>query len=63
MISGVLGPSLFLLHLMGISTNISAETINSSFADETRLQRGIVGESDCEELQKGLDKVNSWSDG
>ena len=58
----VLGPCLFLIHLMGISTNLSAETISSSFADDTRLQRGIAEESDCEELQRDLDKVYSWSE-
>ena len=58
----VLGPCLFLVHLMGISTNISAGTISSSFADDTRLQRGIVEESDCVELQRDLDKVYSWSE-
>ena len=38
----VLGPCLFLIHLMGIANNISSETVASSFADDTRLQRGIV---------------------
>ena len=34
----VLGPCLFLIHLMGIANNISSETVASSFADDTRLQ-------------------------
>ena len=53
----VLGPCLFLVHLMGISSNISPETSASSFADDTRLQRGIADEKDCELLQEDLDKV------
>ena len=37
----VLGPCLFLIHLIGISTNLSSETIATSFADDTRLVRGL----------------------
>ena len=58
----VLGPCLFLIHLMGISSNISRETSASSFADDTQLQRGIANEEDCERLQEDLDKVYSWAD-
>ena len=58
----VLGPCLFLIHLMGISSNISRETSASSFVDDTRLQRGIANEEDCERLQEDLDKVYSWAD-
>ena len=58
----VLGPCLFLIHLMGIASNISCETIASSFADDTRLQRGISNEEDCEGLQQDLDKVYSFAE-
>ena len=58
----VLGPCLFLVHLMGISSNISPETSASSFADDTRLQRGIADEKDCELLQEDLDKVYTWAE-
>ena len=58
----VLGPCLFLVHLMGISSNISPETSASSFADDTRLQRGIADEKDCELLQEDLDKVCTWAE-
>ena len=57
----VLGPCLFLIHLMGISSSISKETTTSSFADDTRLQRGISKEEDCEMLQHDLDKVYEWA--
>ena len=58
----VLGPCLFLIHLMGISHNLSAETSVSSFADDTRLLRGIIEEHDCELLQDDLDQVYSWAE-
>ena len=58
----VLGPCLFLIHLMGISHNLSAETSVSSFADDTRLLRGILEEHDCEMLQDDLDQVYSWAE-
>ena len=58
----VLGPCLFLIHLMDISCNISRETAVSSFADDTRLQRGISSEEDCVALQEDLDKIYSWAE-
>ena len=58
----VLGPCLFLVHLMDISTTLSDGTTVSSFADDTRLQRGIATEKDCELLQLDLDKVYTWAD-
>jgi sarcosine oxidase/L-pipecolate oxidase len=58
----VLGPCLFLIHLIDISSSISKETTASSFADDTRIQRGIVNEEDCEMLQEDLDKVYSWAE-
>ena len=60
--SNLIENCLFLIHLMGISSNTSAETYVSSFADDTRLQRGITTEEDCEMLQDDLDKVYSWSE-
>ena len=47
---------------MEISDNLSPGTIVSSFADDTRLQRGIVDEEDCEILQEDLDTVFSWAE-
>ena len=58
----VLGPCLFLIHLMGISCDISSDTMVSSFADDTRLQRGIDNEEDCVALQQDLDKVYAWAE-
>ena len=58
----VLGPCLFLIHLMDISANTSAGTSVSSFADDTRLLRGIQDEHDCELLQDDLDHIYSWAE-
>ena len=58
----VLGPCLFLIHLIDISTGLSGTTRVSSFADDTRLQHGISSERDCEALQEDLDRVYSWAD-
>ena len=58
----VLGPCLFLVHLLDISSNLSAGTTASSFADDTRLQHGIASEQDCESLQQDLETMYSWAD-
>ena len=57
----VLGPCLFLVHLLGISDNLTLGTSASSFADDTRVQRGIGGEEDCVVLQEDLDKIYQWA--
>ena len=58
----VLGPCLFLVHLLDIATNLSAGTVATSFADDTRIQHGIASEQDCEVLQSDLDSVYNWAD-
>ena len=47
---------------MGISSNISSETTATSFADDTRLLRGISKEEDSIAFQEDLEKVYSWAD-
>ena len=58
----VLGPVLFLVHIRGISTNLSPGTSSSSFADDTRIMRGVRTKSDCEVLQSDLQAVYEWAD-
>ena len=58
----VLGPCLFLIHLIGISTNLSSETTATSFADDTRLVHGIYTEEDSLAFQEDLDKVYAWAE-
>ena len=57
----VLGPFLFLIHLLGISDNIFCETAVSSFADDTRLLRGVGSLRDCQSLQEDLSSLYSWA--
>ena len=57
----VFGPCQFLIHLMDISCKLSAGTSATSFEDDTRQQRGIVTEQDCEVLQQDLDQVCRWA--
>ena len=47
----VLGPVLFLVHIAGIADSLSADTDASSFADDTRILRGIAFVTDCTALQ------------
>ena len=58
----VLGPCLFLIHLIDIATNLSEGTIASSFADDTRIQHAVSQVQDCEVLQQDLDNVYSWAE-
>ena len=58
----VLGPVLFLVHIIGISSNFSPGTSSSSFADDTKIWRGVRAKSDCDELQSDLDDLYSWAE-
>ena len=50
----VLGPILFLIHIRDIADGLSPRTTASSFADDTRVQRGIHSANDCSTLQADL---------
>ena len=58
----VLGPVLFLVHIAGIADSLSSGTSASSFADDTRVVRGIKSANDCEMLQADLSKIYSWAE-
>ena len=58
----VLGPVLFLVHIALMGANLSTGTTITSFADDTRLKRGITEEQDCAALQLNLEAVYSWAD-
>ena len=58
----VLGPVLFLIHIRNISSTLSPGTFSSSFADDTKIWRGVKTGEDCAHLQSDLQSVYSWAD-
>ena len=58
----VLGPLLFLIHIMDIDDEISNNSIISCFADDTRIMRKITQDSDCQLLQEDLNSIYKWAD-
>ena len=57
----VLGPLLFLVLIGDIDSDILSSFV-SSFADDTRLFRGISGVRDASSLQTDLEKVYQWAE-
>jgi hypothetical protein len=57
----VLGPVLFLIHIACIADSLSPGTDATSFADDTRVMRGIKSVTDCTDLQADLMKVYDWA--
>ena len=57
----VLGPILFLVHIRNISNGLSEGTSATSFADDTRVQRGVMSENDCSDLQADLNLIYQWA--
>ena len=58
----VLGPILFLVHIRNIASSLSAGTSATSFADDTRVQRGVRNTTDCDDLQADLDQIYHWAE-
>ena len=57
----VLGPVLFLILILDISSDVSDGTRVSSFADDTRASRGMKHSGDPIELQKDLQTIYAWA--
>ena len=58
----VLGPILFLIHISDIATGLSSGTTATSFADDTRVQRGVRSDKDCSDLQADLQVIYNWAE-
>ena len=58
----VLGPVLFLIPIRNIAKELSDGTTATSFADDTRVKRGILSTSDCEDLQNDLQLIYEWAE-
>ena len=57
----VLGPVLFLIHIRDIASGLSSQTTATSFADDTRVQRGVRSDQDCSDLQTDLQAIYDWA--
>ena len=53
---------LFLIHIRNISKDLSEDTTASSFADDTRVQRGVCSVDDCSAFQADLKLTDEWSE-
>ena len=58
----VLGPLLFLILIGDIDQNVASAFL-SSFADDTRVQRGVMSDQDCSDLQADLNVIYNWAEG
>ena len=59
----VLGPVLFLIHIVDIAQGVSQQTTTSSCVDDTRVKRHINDpQSDCSALQEDLQTIYDWAD-
>ena len=56
----VIGPLLFLILISDIDTNVVSSFL-SSFADDTRVSKGVTGVSDASALQTDLEAVYEWA--
>ena len=57
----VIGPLLFLILIGDIDSNVSHSFL-SSFADDTRIGKGIATQEDVDQLQADLHEVYNWAD-
>ena len=57
----ILGPILFVLFINDISDGISPETQLSLYADDAKIWRRILTESDINRLQKDIEYLHDWA--
>ena len=57
----VLGPLLFIIFINDIDKEVVSSFL-SSFADDTRISKGIKHQTDMRYLQEDLNKVYSWAE-
>ena len=57
----VLGPILFLIMMIDIDDSIKYSSV-SSFADDTRLRKGVKSVPNCDDLQSDINAISVWAE-
>ena len=57
----VLAPIMFLIYVNDLGEDISNNSYINMFADDAKIQRKIVNENSCKELQEDISKIKAWS--
>ena len=58
----VLAPIMFLIYINDLGEDISNDSYINMFADDAKIQRKIVNENSCKELQEDINKIKAWSE-
>ena len=51
---------MFLIYVNDLGENISNNSYINMFADDAKIQRRIINENVCKELQKDINKIKAW---
>ena len=57
----LVGPLLFVIFINDLPDSIQEQTSSALYADDTKLYRSISSQSDCENLQRDISNLNTWS--
>ena len=57
----LVGPLLFVIFINDLPDSIQEQTSSALYADDTKLYRPISSQSDCENLQRDISNLNTWS--
>ena len=52
---------MFLIYVNDLGEDISNNSYINMFADDAKIQRRIIHENSCKELQEDISKISAWS--
>ena len=58
----VLAPIMFLIYANDLGVDITQNSYINMFADDAKVQRKIVNDNSCMELQEDINKIKAWSE-
>merc|ERR1712082_30343 len=56
----VLAPIMFLIYINDLGEDVSNSSYMNMFADDAKIQRRIINENSCKELQEYINKIKAW---